>query len=175
MKTILGVFKDQSDAQKVVEDLEDLSIRAEDISFIVQDTTEIMEGDGRSATAAVADRTGAGAITGGMIGAVAGLVVANGVLPGLGTLFVAGPIAAALGLTGAAATTAAGAMTGAAAGGLVGALRGLGVAAEDAEVYEARVKDGGAVVGASIDAADEDKVKEIFTTHHADQVRVYSA
>ncbi|MBP9686757.1 MAG: low temperature-induced protein [Candidatus Doudnabacteria bacterium] len=174
MKTILGVFKDRKDAEKVVEDLEDLSVRAEDISFVVQDTTEITNETERSATVAVADGTGAGAITGGMIGAVAGLVVANGVLPGLGTLFVAGPIATALGFTGAAATTTAGTITGAAAGGLVGALSGLGVAAEDAELYEAQIKDGGAVVGASIDAVDEEKVEEIFTSHHADQVRVYS-
>lgn len=175
MKTILGVFKDRADAEKVVEDLEDMSIRVEDISFVVQDTTEITPADDRSATASVADGTGAGAITGGMIGAVAGLVVANGILPGLGTLFVAGPIATALGFTGAAATTAAGALTGAAAGGLVGALRGLGVAAEDAEAYEARIRDGGAVVGASIDSVDEAKVREVFTSRHADQVRVYSA
>lgn len=176
MKTIFGVFSDQDDAQQVVEDLQDMSVRMEDISFIAQDTTEIAEtSKDRSATAQVADKTGAGAITGGMIGAVAGLIVANGILPGLGTLFVAGPIATALGLTGAVATTAAGAMTGAAAGGLVGALGGLGVSAQDAKEYEAKIRDGGAIVGANIDSADEDKVREVFTRHGAQDVRVYSA
>ena len=45
-------------------------------------------------------------------------------------------IAAALGLTGVAATTVSGALTGALAGGLIGALTGLGFTKEDAELYQ---------------------------------------
>lgn len=64
-----------------------------------------------------------------MIGGVAGLVVANGLIPGFGSFVVAGPLAEALGLVGA--TTLAGIGTGAIAGGLIGGLTHLGIAKDD--------------------------------------------
>jgi uncharacterized membrane protein len=176
MKTIIGVFEDRADAENAVQDLRDLHIADTDISYVSA------KGDGMEATDAAGEAakdTTAGAVTGattgGIIGTIAGLAVANGILPGLGTLFVAGPLATALGLTGAAATTAAGAMTGAAAGGLVGALGGLGVSANEAHEYETQIKEGGTLVTAKIDDMDEDEVEEVFDRFDAKDVRVYNA
>jgi hypothetical protein len=71
-------------------------------------------------------------------------------MPALAGLFIGGPIAAALGLAGAAATTLSGAVTGAAAGGLIGALTGLGVPRETAESYDRTVEAGGVVIGLTV-------------------------
>ncbi len=171
MKTILGVFNTQAEAERAIGALREHHIADSDISYVGAsgdgDTT-VHDARGNE----VAEGAGSGAVTGGIIGAIAGLVVANGILPGLGTLFVAGPIATALGLTGAAATTAAGAMTGAAAGGLVGALTGLGATDEEAHVYEERIKSGGRMVAAVIDNNDESEVRAVFEKNNAEEIRI---
>jgi hypothetical protein len=176
MKTIIGVFDNRAAAEQAIGGLREHGIADADISYVGGagadgeiDTTTVHTGDGES----VAEGAGAGAVTGGVIGAIAGLVVANGILPGLGTLFVAGPIATALGLTGAAATTAAGALTGAAAGGLIGAITNLGASEEDAKVYEERVRSGGVLVAAEIGDHGENEVREVYTRNGADQINVY--
>jgi hypothetical protein len=129
--TTIGVFRDTAHAEMAIKDLRALGIHDADISYVYSSEKEtIVEDAGGNR---VGEGAAQGAGTGAIIGGLAGLAVANGILPGLGTLFVAGPLAAALGLTGAVATTAAGAMTGAAAGTLVGALAGLGVSEDEAK------------------------------------------
>lgn len=180
MKTIIGVFSDRDDAENAVQDLRDMNMKDTDISYVSANAHgDLQAHDAADKATDIAGDTAtgatSGAVTGGVIGAIAGLAVANGILPGLGTLFVAGPLATALGFTGAAATTAAGAMTGAAAGGLVGALGGLGVSASDATNYESRVKGGDILVTAKVDDYDEDEVQEAFDKHNADDVKIYTA
>ena len=113
-----------------------------------------------------------GATAGAVIGAIAGLIVANGFIPGLGTLFVAGPLVQVLGLglTGAVATTAAGAATGAIALGIGSALMGLGVADDDAMIYEESVKAGEVVL---ITKTELDIAKEVMLKNKATKVREY--
>lgn len=111
-----------------------------------------------------------GLTAGAVIGGIAGLVVANGLLPGLGTLFVAGPLAVALGFTGAAATTVAAAATGAAAGGLIGGLTHLGVSSDDAALYEKHVHGGNVIV---ITRGTPPSTQDVFLTHGAIEVRQY--
>jgi uncharacterized membrane protein len=177
MKTIIGVFDDRAEAENVVQDLRDLNISDTDISYVSASDSGSIQAHDAAGEVAADTTTGAvsGATTGAIVGTIAGLAVANGILPGIGTLFVAGPLATALGLTGAAATTAAGAMTGAAAGGLIGALGGMGVSANEAKEYETKVKEGGTLVTARIDDVDEDEVREVFDRFDADDIRVYNA
>lgn len=167
--TMIAVFTDTDHAEMAITELKDIGVRDTDISYVYssEGRTVVEEGDGES----VGSNAAAGAGTGAIVGGIAGLVVANGILPGLGTLFVAGPLATALGLTGAVATTAAGAITGAAAGGLVGALVGLGVGEEEAKVYEEKVKLGSVLVAAKTE--DPAKAREIFVRHGADEIREY--
>jgi hypothetical protein len=80
-------------------------------------------------------------------------------------------LAGALGLTGAAATTAAGAMTGLVAGGLVGALTGLGVDREEAAIYEERIKRGEILLTAR--SMNAPGVRDILTKHGAEEIREY--
>lgn len=75
-----------------------------------------------------------GAITGGALGGVTGLLVGLGalIIPGIGPIVAAGPIAASL----------IGALTGAGLGGLTGALVGLEISDDEAEYYGNSVEDG---------------------------------
>lgn len=170
-RTIMGVFGNRDNAEAAISELRTMGINDSDISYIyVSDKGKTMTEDGKGEQ--VADGAAAGATTGAVVGALAGLVVANGILPGLGSLFVAGPLAAALGLSGAAATTAAGALTGAAAGGIVGALTGLGVDADEAKIYEERVRSGGILVTSR--TTDAGAARAIFANNGADEIRDYS-
>lgn len=167
--TTIGIFENRSDAEGAIDELRALGIAEADISYIYSvDEGESVVKDGNKAGEGAAS----GATTGAVLGAIAGLAVANGILPGFGSLFVAGPIATALGLTGAAATTAAGAMTGLAAGGIIGALAGLGVPDTEARVYEERVKRGGILLTAK--SLNPAAVRDIFAKHNAAEVRDYA-
>jgi hypothetical protein len=170
-KIIIGVFNSTDKAEGAISDLRDLGIKDNDISYIYSSGGETVTEEGGETKAG--EGAASGATTGAVIGGIAGLVVAAGVLPGLGALFVAGPIATALGLSGAAATTAAGALTGAAAGGLVGVLVGLGVTKEEALVYEERVKLGGVLVSAR--TSSPETARKVFDDHDADEIREYPA
>lgn len=168
--TIIGVFNDREDAESAIQELRDIDIPEENISYVY--TSAEGKKVTKSGSGDVVSGAAGGATAGAVLGAIAGLVVANGVLPGLGTLFVAGPVAAALGLTGAAATTAAGAITGAVAGGLVGALVSLGVSEDEAKIYEERVKKGGILVTAQSD--EPEVVRDIFNKYNAEEIREYT-
>jgi hypothetical protein len=168
-RTIVGIFSSRDHAEMAINDLRTLGIADADISYVYSSDGQTVTEDGGGTHAGAG--AASGATTGAVLGAIAGLAVANGILPGLGSLFVAGPLAAALGLTGAAATTAAGAITGAAAGGLVGGLVGLGVKEDEAKVYEEKVRLGGILVTARTN--DPIGAREIFSRHGADEINEY--
>ena len=168
MITTIGVFTNHGTAESALNELRGFGVPESDLSYVYTNKEGEMK-DGQTG-AKVGEAAATGATTGAVIGGIAGLVVANGILPGLGTLFVAGPLAAALGFTGAAATAVAGAATGAAAGGLIGALTGLGVAKEDVELYEKHVREGDVLV---IARSTPETVQDIFLKHGAVEVRQY--
>ncbi len=169
---ILGVFSDKIHAENAIEDLESSGYNPKDISIIMKDSQEaktLAEDTGASA----AEGAVSGATTGAVLGGLAGLLIGIGAItiPGIGVLLIGGPIAAALGLGGAAATTVSGAVTGALAGGLVGALVNLGVPEEEARVYEERIKAGAILLAIPAREGRADEAKEILNEHGADQVR----
>ncbi len=168
MGTTVGVFSTHETAAHAINELHAMGVASEDLSYLYVDTkgniTDGTSGEKVGASAAT------GVATGALVGAMAGLVVVTGILPGLGALFVAGPLAAALGLTGAAATTAAGAVTGAAAGGILGALAGLGVSDADAGIYESLVRAGDVLV---IVRTASIMTKEVFEKTGAKEIREY--
>ena len=104
-----------------------------------------------------------------MIGGIVGLVIANGIVPGFGSLVVGGSLAQALGVGGA--TALAGAGTGAVAGGLVGALTSYGVNKDDVHLYEEHIRKGGVLV---IARSERPGIKEIFRKNGASEVQEYS-
>jgi hypothetical protein len=171
-KMVLGVFADRINAEDAIMSLEDHGYNPKDISIIMKDRAASQE-IANNTGASVAEGAVTGATAGGILGALAGLLVGIGAItiPGVGALFIAGPIATALGITGAAGATVSGALTGALAGGLVGGLMGLGVPEEDARLYEDRIRAGAILVAVPTVDLREEEVKSILDGFGAEQVR----
>jgi hypothetical protein len=172
-RMVLGVFSEKLDAEDAIQELEDHGFNPKDMSIIMKDRAE-GEAFAQNTGTNVAEGALTGATTGGVLGALAGLLVGIGAvtIPGIGAIFIAGPIATALGLTGAAGTTVSGALTGILAGGLVGGLMGLGVPEEDAKVYEDRIKAGAILLAVPASEVNEAEIKDIMDAYQADQIRV---
>lgn len=172
---VLGIFTDKDTADKALDRLKSLGYSAKDVSVFVKDTvvTNVTQNPAESA----AEGAVGGAVTGGALAGVAGLLVGIGAItiPGIGPLLIGGPIAAALGLTGAAATAVSAATSGIVAGGIVGALIGIGIPEETARVYETKLKEGAILLAVPLqtDRNDTD-VREVFETLGADQIRTIS-
>lgn len=167
MNTTIGVFSTHKAAEDTIKELHSFGVKDSDLSYLYVD----VNGEMKDNISNVGAGAVAGATTGAVIGAIAGLVVANVVLPGFGTVFVAGPLAAALGISGAAATAVAGAGAGLAAGGLLGGLSSLGVNDVDAALYEGFVRRGDVLV--VVRSADL-VTKDIFIKGGATEVREYA-
>jgi hypothetical protein len=166
MNTTIGVFTTHATAEKGLQELRNSGVSEGDLSYLyTDDEGDIKDGQngGKIATA-----TTVGVATGAVIGGIAGLVIANGIIPGFGALVVAGPLAEALGIAGATALVGAG--TAAVAGGLIGALTHLGVSAEDGHLYEEHVRKGGVLV---IARTQNKSVKAIFEKNGATNVKEY--
>ena len=166
-KTIIGILPNRELAQDAVERLQELDYDPKEMTIILKDDDK----KGAKITGSATGGAVSGVTTGGVVGALAGLLVSAGILPGIGALFIGGPLVAALGPGGAAAVTASGAATGALAGGVLGLLGQLGLSAQDAKNYEARIKEGGVVVAVPARNGDEDEVKHVLTDHDAEQIR----
>jgi hypothetical protein len=111
-----------------------------------------------------------GAATGGLIGLIVSAVPLA--IVGLPSLIVIGPIAAALGLTGVAATATTGAVAGGVIGGLVGALDSMGVQKSAAEEYEETVKKGGVLVVVPVTMESEDMTRDMLERSGAKTVQI---
>ncbi len=168
MNTTIGVFTTHATAEKGLQELRNAGIAESDLSYIYTNPDGDMK-DGQKGEKITSAAT-VGVTTGAVIGGIAGLVIANGIIPGFGSLIVAGPLAQALGIAGA--TALAGAGTGAAAGGLIGALTHLGVKKDDVQLYEEHVQKGEVLVVARSNDKD---VKHIFEKNGAHDVQEYSA
>lgn len=168
---ILGVHDSVADANSCIDDLTSMGYDMDDITVISRE--DVVKGNvniENDTTEGIKD----GAKTGGVIGGVLGLLAGLGALtiPGLGLLFITGPVAAALGITGIAGATATGALTGALAGGLIAALKELGVDEVKAKKFEDAVKRGSILVGVAVDDEDEDEVRNCMERHDAEDITV---
>lgn len=165
-KTIVGLFDDFNEAQRVVQDLEGAGFNRSDISVVANQTAAIPSGStasGATDAAGTASAAGTGAATGGLVGGAIGLLTGLGllVIPGIGPVLAAGTLAATLG------STAVGAGIGAAAGGLIGGLTHAGVPEDEAGYYAEGVRRGGTLV--TVNSPDErtDEAVAILNRHNA--------
>ena len=162
-KTIVGMFDSMADAQSAVRELVDIGIARDNIGLVAADT----KGEYTTKTGTLSDEmSGAatGASTGAILGGLGGLLVGLGalVIPGVGPLIAAGPLA----------TTLVGAGIGAATGGLLGALVDAGVPEDEANYYAEGVRRGGILV--TVQADDEmmvDRTVNILERHNAVDVQ----
>jgi len=175
--TILGVFPNHEGADGTIKDLQNAGFEAKSISVIMRGPEEggvvtqkpkttLVQGVVKYAE----QGAGTGAVIGGLAGLLAGIVAVA--FPGLGFVLFAGPLAAALGIGTAAATTVTGVLAGAAGGGLIGAFTGLGLPGKEAAQYAERLKEGAVVVGVSIKPEQESEVTGIMEKNNAEQVRM---
>ena len=148
MKTIVALFDELEDAAAAVEALVDGGMRREEISFIARDASSRYEGviEADEAGDEIAAGVAGGAVVGGLLGILLGLSAF--VVPGLGSVIAAGPLAAGF----------AGATTGAVAGGLLGALVDWGIPEDEAHYYAEALRRGGALVAVR---APEDQVDDV--------------
>jgi uncharacterized membrane protein len=130
--TVLGTFAHETEAMRALEALREAGFRPEQVSVISRDTatTARLGTD----TDMIADEAGRGAMTGTLLGGLAGWLIGLSAfaIPGVGPIVGAGIIG----------TTLAGAGLGAAAGGLVGALGTHGIPAVEARDYEEALQGG---------------------------------
>ena len=161
-ETVVGVYEDHSAAEDAVRRLQKNGIPMENISIIGKKFQTIEKPIGFVPTGTVA-REGAmvGAWTGGIFGLLIGAAFL--ILPGVGPVIVAGPLAAAL-LSGVE-----GALAGATFGGLTGALVGLGISRPEAILYEAQVKAGKLLVTVHGSPEQAQRALALFTADNADK------
>lgn len=172
---VLGLFDSTSKIDELLSELSLEGFSSNEVSIITQERV-VNHGENTENMDFPNQEVREGAKTGGLVGGIIGLLAGVGILtiPGLGALLIAGPITAALGLTGAVGTTASGAITGALAGGLIGALRNLGVEEEVAQRYEERVKSGDILIGVDTTEDEVDDVKELMRKHGATDITTIS-
>jgi hypothetical protein len=161
-RAVFGLAKDEEHASRIVGNLKEAGFSNNDISVLMPDKRSTRDFAHEKETKAP-EGAATGALTGGALGGVLGWLTGIGALaiPGLGPFIAAGPIMAAL----------SGAAVGGTAGGLVGALIGMGIPEYEAKRYEARVKEGRALISVHSENSDEaSRAKQILERAGAEGV-----
>lgn len=154
-KTVIGIFNSHSAAEKAVNDLRQRGFTSEEINIVSK------EGSERS-TGVYEDDVTDGALTGGTLGGIGGLILGAGALaiPGVGPIVAAGPIAAAL--------------SGAVAGGIAGGLIDWGIPAEASHRYEQSVARGGILAAIQTTQGKVNVAAQILRQHGATDVETHN-
>ena len=144
-KMVTAVFRDRLDAEQALDFLHSKGYDRNSINVLMSDKTAPLGGPNaehaKQTTGSLAtEGMGVGGAIGTAVGAAIAAIAAIGssiVIPGLGGLIVAGPLAAAF----------AGGGAGAVTGGLLGALIGAGIPEQNAEAFQEALRTGGVVIG----------------------------
>jgi len=164
--SVFGIVKSHSQAEQIVEGLQDAGFPVSEISILLPDNEGKHDIGHVKATKAPEGAT-TGATAGGVTGGVVGLLAGIGALaiPGVGPFIAAGPIMAAL----------SGAAIGATTGGVVGALIGMGIPEIEARRYEDKLKSGNYLIAVHArDGQEKDRAKEIFKNAGAEDISTSS-
>ena len=134
--TLVAVFEDRLEAERALDELEQVGFTADEIGYAIRGSDAIHGGMITDAQGAK-DKRGAlaGMATGAGLGAVLGAAAAM-LVPGIGPVIAGGVLTMAFG----------GAIAGTAIGGIFGAMTGLGVSEEEARFYEQEFSSGKAIV-----------------------------
>jgi tetrahydromethanopterin S-methyltransferase subunit C len=152
--SVFGIYSSVTQAEVAVDALVNGGFTNSDVSVLMADNQGSRDFAHEKNTKAP-EGTTTGVAAGGAIGGTLGLLAGIGALaiPGVGPLIAAGPIMGAL----------AGLGVGGAVGGIVGALVGMGIPEYEAKRYEGRIKEGGVLLSAHCDTADQiDRAKTIL-------------
>lgn len=164
--TIVAVYPDHSAAEHAVRLLHHEGFAIDDLSIVGRDFEMSEQPIG---FVSWGDYAAAGAKTGACFGWLFGLVVGAAflVLPGLGPVVVAGPLAEAV------VAAIEGAIAGTALGSLAGALIGWGVPKDRALQYETHVKGGEFLIVARGKPEAVDRARSLLAPHAPDHLEVY--
>lgn len=156
-KTIIGVFSTRDSADLAAHEIRDRGLRVDDISILAKAD----DGDAEESEDMVNDNVSDGITAGGVLGGISGLLLGAGMfmLPGLGMIAAAGPLA--------------GLLSGAVTGGVVGGLVDLGIPEEDSQTYENHVKAGKYVLTMKQDEDKSSEVASVLRSYGAIEVNVY--
>jgi len=153
-----GMFYDRVDAERAVDQLNDLGYSGSEVSIMMNDRTRAREFAIETGTKATEGAT-AGGVIGGAIGALlAGLTATGSIAAVVGTggaalPLVIGPLAAVL----------AGVGVGGVTGGVIGALVGAGIPEQRATEYETGLQEGGMLIALVPRDSDRKEVRQILT------------
>src|ERR1700674_5810051 len=159
---VFGIYQNEKQAERSVEDLLAAGFSNDDISVLLADNQGSKEFAHEKNTKAP-EGTTTGVTTGGAVGGALGLLAGIGALaiPGVGPFIAAGPIMGAL----------AGLGVGGAVGGLIGALVGMGIPEYEAKRYEGRVKEGGVLLSVHCNSSDEvSRAKDLLKETGAEDI-----
>lgn len=156
LKTVVGLFDSKDQAEKAVSALRGRGFY-EEISIVAADRNKAGDRNTENNQGSVAS----GVSTGGMLGGLAGLAMGAGalVIPGIGPILAAGPIA--------------GLLSGAATGGIAGGLIDWGIPAERGEYYEGKVKEGKILASVRTDEAKINDAARIMRENGAKDVETH--
>src|SRR5271156_6535787 len=145
-QAVFGIYRNQKQAERTVDDLMAAGCSNDDISVLLPDNQGTKDFAHDKSTKAP-EGAAAGVTTGGIIGGTLGLLAGIGLLavPGVGPFIAAGPIVSAL----------AGLGAGGAVGGLIGALVGMGIPEYEAKRYEGHIKAGGILLSVHCDTSEK--------------------
>lgn len=149
---VSAIFPDVSSANRAADDLVANGFTQDRISVMSQERhRDALRGS--TGTQTTGNKAGEGVATGGVLGAIAGGLIAIASLAVPGGIVVAGPIAAALG----------GAAAGTAAGGLVGGLVGMGIPEDEARTYDRHIQEGRIMLSVEVpDASRANTAEQIM-------------
>jgi len=163
-KRAVGAFTSRHDAETALNQLRESGFPMDNVNVVSKNANRddnIAGADVKKNIGNKADEgAAAGALTGGAIGGIGGLLVGLGALaiPGIGPIMLAGATATTI------ATTLSGGAIGAAAGSLVGALVGLGIPEERAKVYNDRLSRGDYLI--FVDGTEDEIRRAESVLHH---------
>lgn len=149
-RILLGTFEKHEEADAAIVQMEQKGFESDAVSVITR----------QNIAGKYAQKEGhKGAVTGGVLGGLAGLLIAATpvVLPG--ALLIAGPL-----------TILTGAALGVITGGILGALVDIGVPEESAREYERTIQRGGVLLAVTVDEETKDIAKQIMKEHNAEEL-----
>lgn len=184
-KTVVATFRSFPDAENAARQIKEQGLKTDDISIVARQSDTNSQTTGTTTASGVNDSTTAtmasdrgttgttrntgetndnisdGVVTGGLLGGLAGLLIGAGsmVLPGLGAIAAAGPIA--------------GLLSGAVTGGVVGGLVDLGIPEERGRQYEKELKEGRILFSMKTDDNNVQRVSSVLQSSGALSVDTY--
>jgi len=153
-KTTMALYEDAKTAQDVVQELVDAGFSRDQISMIANNAEGHYTVNADADDVTADEGAGFGAVVGGLLG------LATALIPGIGPVVAAGPLAALV-------MTGVGATAGAVTGGITASLVDFGVPEDEASSYAEALRRGSTLVSVTTEEENIPRAEEIMNRHQA--------